>query len=128
MKTIIAGSRSIPPIEFLYAMEHCPFLSEITHVISGKAKGIDTYGEKFAQINGLPILEYPANWSKYGKYAGFIRNKEMVKIADCLIAIWDGKSNGTRHTIKLAMDKRIKIFLFRTDNRKYKVINSAKLI
>lgn len=45
---------------------------------------------------------FPANWAEFGKYAGYIRNYDMGKNADMLIAFWDGKSKGTSHMIDIA--------------------------
>jgi hypothetical protein len=45
---------------------------------------------------------YPALWDVYGKSAGYRRNADIVKAADRIVAFWDGKSSGTKHTIKLA--------------------------
>lgn len=47
------------------------------------------------------------NWDKYGKSAGYRRNKEMVDIASAAICFWDGKSKGTKHTIDLCKEKEI---------------------
>ena len=49
----------------------------------------------------------PADWDKYGKSAGFIRNKEMVDIADAAIIFWDGDSKGTKDTIERVQNKGI---------------------
>ena len=75
--------------------------------ISGKAKGADTLGEKFASKNNCKIKEFPADWNTYGKAAGPIRNEEMAKYASegdkgVLFAFWDGKSRGTKSMIDLA--------------------------
>lgn len=44
---------------------------------------------------------------KHGKMAGPIRNLEMAKYADGLIAFWDGKSRGTRDMITKAKKERL---------------------
>lgn len=101
MKTIIAGGRDFSNYQFL--SESCKlFIPKITKVISGTAKGADQLGEKFAKENSIEILYFKPDWNKFGKSAGFIRNEEMAKNADMLIAFWDGKSKGTQHMIKCA--------------------------
>jgi hypothetical protein len=98
MKTIIAGSRNITSYEVvLNAIETASF--DITEVVSGTAKGVDSLGEQFAKDCNLPIKRFPADWDQYGKSAGFIRNTEMARYAEALIAIWDGTSSGTKHII-----------------------------
>jgi hypothetical protein len=47
----------------------------------------------------VPLKIFPAQWSIYGKGAGYIRNREMAQYADALIAFWDGKSKGTKNMI-----------------------------
>lgn len=75
---------------------------DITELVSGTAKGADEMGEWWATKNGISIKRFPADWSRYGKGAGYIRNKEMAQYADGLFAFWDGKSKGTGHMIDLA--------------------------
>lgn len=62
--------------------------------------GADLLGKKWAILNGVPIKNFPADWDKYGKAAGPIRNAQMAEYADYLIAFWDGKSRGTKNMIE----------------------------
>ena len=80
-------------------------------ILSGCATGADALGERYAKENGFKVEKYPANWEKYGKYAGPKRNKEMAKNCDYVICFWDGKSKGTKSMITLAKEynKPIKI-------------------
>ncbi len=70
--------------------------------LSGGAKGADALGEKYATEKGCSIKKYPANWAKYGKGAGVIRNETMAMECDLVICFWDGKSRGTQSMINLA--------------------------
>lgn len=91
MKTIIAGSRNITDLALVYrAVDLSNY--EIAEVVSGLAI-------EFANTEDIPVKEFPALWDKFGRSAGPLRNREMGDYADCLIAIWDGKSSGTRHMI-----------------------------
>jgi len=100
MKVIIAGSRNFPT-------EHSDIIwgsiaasnFDITEVVSGGAIGADRFGEVYAQQNNIPVKKFLPDWNRYGRSAGFLRNWEMANYADALIAIWDGKSNGTRNMI-----------------------------
>lgn len=108
MKVIIAGSRSICKIstnqwDYLklvdiidQAITESGF--EITAVISGGANGPDKAGELWAESNDIPVILMKPNWS-LGRGAGMIRNSDMVKNGDALIAIHDGVSRGTQDTI-----------------------------
>ena len=82
-------------------------------IVSGGAKGADAIGEWYAKENGLGVEKYPADWEKYGRRAGPIRNKQMAEISDYVICFWDEKSKGTKSMIdyakKLNKPVRIKI-------------------
>ncbi len=47
-------------------------------LLSGRCRGADILGERFAVENQWEIEFYPAEWQKYGKAAGPIRNSAMV--------------------------------------------------
>lgn len=115
-KIVIAGSRSVPQI-FLWYARIDKLLVNLSQyekeIISGGARGADTVGEMYAKERGYKLTVIKPEWDKYGKKAGFIRNKQMIDYActegalPLLIAIWDGKSKGTQHTINLAKQANI---------------------
>ncbi len=101
MKTIIAGSRdNVGPEHLFEAFDIIDY--EITQVICGCARGADTIGKAWADLEGIPCLEMPADWDLHGKKAGSIRNEEMALEAEALIALWDGVSTGTANMINIA--------------------------
>jgi len=106
-KLIIAGSRTFNDYDLLKT--NLSNLNSITEIVSGTAKGADLLGERFAVENNIPIKKFPANWSKFGKSAGFLRNKEMAEYADTLIVFWDGKSKGTKHMIDLGHTNKLHV-------------------
>ena len=112
-RVIIAGSRTFNDYELLvktcdYYLQNVKTTMNII-VVSGKAKGADELGEKYAKERRYKVESHPANWDKYGKGAGYIRNEEMAKISNALIAFWDGKSRGTNHMINLARKYKLKV-------------------
>lgn len=114
MKTIIAGSRRVSgsAISHVYdAVKLSGFC--ITEVVSGTAHGIDRAGEAWSRLVEVPLTQFPANWDKFGKSAGYIRNKQMAEYADALIAVWDGVSKGTHHMIKSAEENGLQIYIHR---------------
>lgn len=112
-RVIIAGSRSFSNYELL--KEHCLSLLQEkrrTHrviIVSGHAHGADTMGERFAKEQGLIVELHPAKWRALGKAAGMIRNAEMARASDALIAFWDGKSRGTAHMISFARRRGLEV-------------------
>lgn len=114
MKVIIAGSRYITDYNILLkaieeAMYENPNLN-ITEVVCGEARGVDTLGKNYALKNKIKVKSFFADWNKYGKSAGYRRNQEMAKYGDFLIAIWDGNSKGTKHMIDIMKIENKPIF------------------
>jgi hypothetical protein len=102
VKTIIAGNRDIAGIEFTdyellsRLLARAPF--EITEVVSGRARGVDRLGERWAREHNIPVKEFEvtgADWRIIGKGAGHLRNREMAAYAEALALIWDGCSRGS---------------------------------
>ena len=78
------------------------WLNDYCEIVSGGARGADSMGRDYATTNGAILYkEFPAEWNKYGRSAGYKRNRLIVEYADEVIAFWDGKSRGTKHTIDL---------------------------
>lgn len=74
-----------------------------TVIIQGGAKGADAAAHDWAVCNWVPMEEYPADWGKHGKRAGYIRNVEMLEKGkpDLVLAFPGGK--GTEMMVKLAV-------------------------
>lgn len=47
------------------------------------------------EVSNLKLTKFPADWEKFGKVAGHIRNKQMAEEGDALLLIWDGESKGS---------------------------------
>ena len=108
MNVAIIGSRSFTDYERAER-----FLAEqnidISRIISGGAKGADAIAERYASEHGISITVYLADWTRYGRGAGMIRNNLIIADADVVIAFWDGDSKGTKNSIELAhkADKQV---------------------
>ena len=99
MKVAIIGSRQFSDYDLL--KKHLnKFDGVVKEIVSGGAEGADTLAERFAKEKGIKMTVVKPDWSKYGKSAGVIRNKEIVEKADYCVAFWDGKSKGTGSGIK----------------------------
>lgn len=113
MRVIIAGSRTLGFNEVRQAMVNA--ITEglkPTLIVSGTANGVDRAGELWAFKAGLPVIKYPADWDNLGKRAGYVRNKIMSENADALVAVWDGRSKGTDHMIRLAKNKNLQVYVY----------------
>lgn len=118
-RVIIAGGREFDDYSLLEkTMDN--LLSNIKAdiiVVCGMAHGADSLGEKYAKSKGYQVDYYPAQWNLYGKRAGYIRNEQMAKNADALVAFWNGQSRGTKHMIDLAHKYNLKIRVKRYSRR-----------
>lgn len=47
-------------------------------IIHGGAEGADSFADKYAVVNWTELKIFKADWNKYGKSAGFIRNQQML--------------------------------------------------
>ena len=109
-RVIIAGSRNFADEEFVHntisdLTWHIP--SEDLEIVSGGCRGVDKFAEDYAEQWDLISTVFNADWDKYGKAAGPIRNEQMARYASesnhgMLIAFPVGESRGTRNMIKLA--------------------------
>ena len=102
MKLVVAGGRKFKDKARVFRIlnkihaEH-PELE----IVSGLAKGPDSFGKEWAEANGVKCYEFPAKWNTYGKRAGYMRNEEMAKFGTAVLVFWDGVSKGTKHMIDL---------------------------
>ncbi|MGA1523262.1 MAG: SLOG family protein [Planctomycetota bacterium] len=71
-------------------------------IVSGGARGVDRVAEQQAEACGLGIDIIRPDWGTHGKRAGILRNAEIVRRADRVIAFWDGVSRGTKSTSDMA--------------------------
>ncbi len=120
MLLAIVGSRAYPNRE---AVER--FVEQLpkgTTVVSGGAKGADSWGVEAARLAGLAALVIEADWDKHGRSAGPIRNLEIVQRYDEVAAFWDGSSRGTLNTVALAVRENIPVHVFGPDGEPLDVV------
>ena len=110
MKVAVVGSRSVSDYSVVKAILN---QYTFTQIISGGAKGVDTFAEQYSSENNLvePLVILP-NWKRYNRGAGAVRNREIVDSSDFVIAIWDGKSKGTLISINYAKKQNKPIYVW----------------
>ena len=118
MKLIISGSRTIWDKEALsWCLDKVMHEVKITEVITGGALGVDTIADKLAKERNLDRTIMFANWDKHKLSAGPRRNLRMAKYGDLLLALWDGKSDGTRNMIVEAEKRNMLTYVFLYDEQ-----------
>ncbi len=117
IRLIVCGGRDFCDYEFFKArMDELIVQYSNVQLVSGHARGADSLAEKYAAENGLRVKVFPAEWQKYGRAAGPIRNKAMLEYAmedtPVVAAFWDGKSRGTGNMLKLAEKAGVECHVF----------------
>ena len=113
MKIAIVGSRKIVVPDL---GKYLP--DNITEIISGGSKGVDTCAREYALQNNIRLTEFLPEYEKYGRSAPLKRNLTIIEIADFVLAFWDGHSHGTKFVIDNCKKKGvpIKVIIVSDDN------------
>lgn len=87
----------------------CLPAGSISRSSRGGASGTDALAERYAHERAYSLQIFPADWSRYGKRAGYVRNREMHSYISThadrgVIAFWDGSSKGTAQSFALARE------------------------
>jgi hypothetical protein len=113
LRVAVVGSRQFPNWEmvmaFVAALQN---LEPDAVVVSGGARGVDSYAEEAADFYGMAKKIWLPDWELRGRSAGFLRNKEIVLDSDITVAFWDGISKGTSNTIGQSRTRRHPVLIY----------------
>ena len=111
IRLIIAGPRDYYDRENVFCHIHM-FQGKfgIDEIVSGGASGVDTLAEEYANLYQIPFKLFPADWEKYGKAAGPIRNQQMAEYGNVLLA-FDRGTKGTKNMIETARRNHLRGFV-----------------
>lgn len=107
MKLLVCGGRTYNDKDRLFKeLDSYEGVHEICH---GGASGADVLAGAWAISRGIPCRVYPADWKRYGKRAGPLRNEEMLTDfrPDCVVAFPGGR--GTLNMIALAHKAGVRV-------------------
>lgn len=99
MKVAVVGSRSFFDATLL---KNTLAGIEISSIVSGGATGADSLAQAYGASRGIPVKIILPDYPRYGRGAPLHRNEQIVAECDTVIAFWNGKSRGTKHTINIA--------------------------
>ncbi|MFI3167551.1 MAG: SLOG family protein [Bacillota bacterium] len=108
MKVAIIGSRNITNVDIGKYID-----VEITEIVSGGAIGVDSIAKEYAEQKGIPFIEFKPEYNRYHKGAPIKRNEKIADYADIVIAFWDGKSKGTKHTVNYCEKTNVKCIIIK---------------
>ncbi len=113
MRVLVCGDRNWSGID---PIKRELMLAAPSVVIEGEARGADTLARKAAEELGIPVEPYPANWTKYGRAAGVLRNQQMLDEGkpDLVLAFHPdiSKSKGTADMVRRAKKAGIRTYVF----------------
>lgn len=106
MKVLVCGDRNwTDKGKIKYVMSYVAIIPDVELIIEGGARGADTLAKIVGKELNIPVQEFPAKWSLYGRAAGPIRNIEMLKENPDLVLAFHSNisiSKGTAHTVREA--------------------------
>lgn len=110
IRCIVAGSRTFDDYKYLSDtldryFSKCDYNS--IEIITGDAQGADSLGNKYAKDNSLPLIRFTPAWDRFGKCAGFIRNRAMAEYATHCVVFIVNNSKGSASMIQLAKEYQL---------------------
>lgn len=108
MRVAVIGSRNLTVKDLgVYLPE------DVTEIVSGGAKGIDSCAREYALAHGIKLTEFLPEYSRYGRSAPIRRNITIIENADLVLAFWDGSSHGTKFVIDECKKRGIPVKILR---------------
>lgn len=108
---LVAGSRTFNDYELMDSTldNLLQNVSEDIVIVSGGAQGADKLAERYAIEHDYQLRVFPADWDRFGKSAGYKRNRQMHEFIATserrgCVCFWDGESRGTKHNFALAKE------------------------
>jgi hypothetical protein len=110
MVVLVCGSREWNDVKTMEA--RLSLLPRDTEIIHGGCCGADVLASVLAIRFGFKTREFPADWGKYGRSAGPVRNRQMLDERPSLVLAFHrnlSKSKGTADTVREARRRGIPV-------------------
>jgi hypothetical protein len=112
MRVLVCGGRHYADLHTLFAtLDTLHESFGITRIINGSASGADDLSTKWAQEKLVAFQLYPAEWKKYGRSAGMIRNAFMFRDSDPDMVVAFPGGNGTENMVNVVKKAGYDCFL-----------------
>jgi len=110
LRVLVCGGRDYSDAKAAYAvLDKLNSFRKIEGVIQGSARGADLLGKMWALSRRVPCYAFPADWERYGKSAGPIRNQQMLDEGkpDLVIAFPGGR--GTADMVRRSKSRGVRV-------------------
>lgn len=112
MTIAVIGSRSFTNYELLCRIIAPFYVEGIDEIISGGAIGTDSLAAKWSKGHGIKLTEILPDYNQYGDKAPLVRNEEIIRRSDMVLAFWTGDmKSGTRNALNHAKKYRKPTFI-----------------
>ena len=119
LRVLVCGGRGYDDMPaMLKVLDKIHGATPIALIIHGAADGADMMAEAWARLRQIPYLGVPAQWKKYNKAAGPIRNKYMLQFSPGLVVAFPG-GVGTADMVRLARTHKIPVVKAPTEEASY---------
>lgn len=100
LRIVVTGGRNYQDAEGVWEVLNLLRPLEVAH---GKCPtGVDSFTADWCRMSGTPVQEFPANWERYGRSAGPLRNTTMLfQFKPNLVVVFPGGA-GTRSCLEYA--------------------------
>ncbi len=115
MRVLICGDRRWKDVDLVcqtlrQMLEHG---MPVSTVIEGECRGADRHGKIAAKALGIPVMECPADWEHFGRAAGPVRNRYMLREGkpDLVLAFHDDldHSKGTKDMVEISREAGVEV-------------------
>ena len=109
-RILICGDRNYK--DWIKVQDYLNTIPRTAIIIHGGARGADSLAGNLATSLKMKVIKFPANWDKYGKAAGVLRNQQMLDDGHPDLVVYFHKdienSKGTKDMVTRAVDNKIK--------------------
>ena len=109
-RILICGDRDYK--DWMQVREYLDTISRTAIIIHGGAIGADSIAGNLATYLNMKVIKYPADWDKYGRAAGILRNQQMLDEGHPDLVVYFHKdlenSKGTKDMVTRAVQNKIK--------------------
>jgi YspA, cpYpsA-related SLOG family len=110
MKVLVCGGRDYGDLMALFrTLDGLHAACSFSEVIEGGARGADTMAGQWARARGIELRIFPAEWQRYGRAAGFERNRRMLVEGRPEMVVAFAGGAGTRMMVGLARQAGVKV-------------------